>query len=50
MAFRAADHGYRVHVLQFIMGGADSVEDVRGEYNAIAAMPGPSYENRGHYG
>jgi cob(I)alamin adenosyltransferase len=31
-------------------GGADSVEDVRGEYNAIAAMPGVSYENLGHYG
>jgi cob(I)alamin adenosyltransferase len=50
MAFRAAGHGYRVHVLQFMKGGADSVEDVRGEYNAIAAMPGLSYENRGHYG
>ena len=31
-------------------GGADSVEDVRGEYNAIAALPGLSYENLGHYG
>jgi cob(I)alamin adenosyltransferase len=31
-------------------GGAGSVEDVRGEYNAIAAMPGISYENAGHYG
>jgi cob(I)alamin adenosyltransferase len=50
MAFRAAGHGYRVHVLQFMKGGADSVEDVRGEYNAIAAMPGVSYENTGHYG
>ncbi|UIP00289.1 cob(I)yrinic acid a,c-diamide adenosyltransferase [Halobaculum sp. CBA1158] len=50
MAFRAAGHGYRVHVLQFMKGGADSVEDVRGEYNAIAAMPGISYENSGHYG
>ncbi|MFO7926843.1 MAG: cob(I)yrinic acid a,c-diamide adenosyltransferase [Halobacteriota archaeon] len=50
MAFRAAGHGYRVHVLQFMKGGADSVEDVRGEYNAIAAMPGLTYENRGHYG
>ena len=50
MAFRAAGHGYRVHVLQFMKGGADSVEDVRGEYNAIAAMPGVSYENLGHYG
>ena len=45
MAFRAAGHSYRVHVLQFIKGGADIVEDVRGEYNAIAAMPGLSYEN-----
>ncbi|WP_256301374.1 cob(I)yrinic acid a,c-diamide adenosyltransferase [Haloarchaeobius salinus] len=50
MAFRAAGHGYRVHVLQFMKGGADSVEDVRGEYNAIDAMPGLSYENTGHYG
>jgi cob(I)alamin adenosyltransferase len=31
-------------------GGADSVEAVRGEYNAIAAVPGLSYENAGHYG
>jgi len=50
MAFRAAGHGYRVHVLQFMKGGADSVEAVRGEYNAIAAVPGLSYENTGHYG
>ena len=50
MAFRAAGHGYRVHLLQFMKGGADSVEDVRGEYNAIAALPGISYENSGHYG
>ena len=50
MAFRAAGHGYRVHVLQFMKGGADSVESVRGEYNAIAAVPGISYENTGHYG
>jgi len=50
MAFRAAGHGSRVHVLQFMKGGAGSVEDVRGEHNAIAAMPGLSYENLGHYG
>jgi cob(I)alamin adenosyltransferase len=50
MGFRAAGHGYRVHLLQFMKGGADSVEDVRGEYNAIAAVPGISYENLGHYG
>ncbi|SDM06964.1 cob(I)alamin adenosyltransferase [Halogranum gelatinilyticum] len=50
MAFRAAGHGFRVHVLQLMKGGADSVEDVRGEYNAIAAVPGISYENLGHYG
>ena len=50
MGFRAAGHGYRVHMLQFMKGGADSVEDVRGEYNAIDAMPGFSYENTGHYG
>ena len=50
MAWRAAGHGYRVHVLQFMKGGAASVEDVRGEYNAIAVVPGISYENLGHYG
>lgn len=50
MAFRAAGHGFRVHVLQLMKGGADSVEDVRGEYNAMAAVPGISYENLGHYG
>lgn len=50
MAVRAAGHGFRVHLLQFLKGGADSVEAVRGEYNAIAALPGISYENLGHYG
>jgi cob(I)alamin adenosyltransferase len=50
MATRAVGHGYRVHLLQFMKGGTDSVEDVRGEYNAIAALPGFSYENLGHYG
>ncbi|EMA71380.1 cob(I)yrinic acid a,c-diamide adenosyltransferase [Halorubrum distributum] len=50
MGFRAAGHGHRVHMLQFMKGGADSVEGVRGEYNAIAAVPGFSYENAGHYG
>ena len=50
MGMRAAGHGYRVHVLQFMKGGASSVEAVRGEYNAIAALPGISYENLGHYG
>jgi cob(I)alamin adenosyltransferase len=50
MGFRAAGHGYRVHMLQFMKGGASSVEDVRGEYNAIAEMPGFTYENSGQYG
>ncbi|WP_255196559.1 cob(I)yrinic acid a,c-diamide adenosyltransferase [Halorarius litoreus] len=50
MGFRAAGHGYRVHMLQFMKGGASSVEATRGEYNAIAAMPGFTYENTGHYG
>jgi len=50
MGTRAAGHGYRVHMLQFMKGGTASVEDVRGEYNAIAALPGYSYENVGHYG
>lgn len=50
MGFRAAGHGYRVHMLQLMKGGTDSVEAVRGEYNAIGAMPGFSYENLGHYG
>ncbi|WP_226012163.1 cob(I)yrinic acid a,c-diamide adenosyltransferase [Halomicrobium salinisoli] len=50
MGMRAAGHGYRVHLLQFMKGGTGSVEDVRGEYNAIAELPGFSYENAGHYG
>ncbi|MEF8887580.1 MAG: cob(I)yrinic acid a,c-diamide adenosyltransferase [Haloarculaceae archaeon] len=50
MGMRAAGHGYRVHVLQFMKGGTGTVEDTRGEYNAIAALPGMSYENAGHYG
>jgi cob(I)alamin adenosyltransferase len=50
MGFRAAGHGYRVHLLQFMKGGADSVEATRGEYNAIAATPGFTFENSGHYG
>jgi len=50
MGARAAGHGYRVHMVQFMKGGADSVEAVRGEYNAIAALPGFTYENTGHYG
>jgi cob(I)alamin adenosyltransferase len=50
MGFRAAGHGYRVHLLQFMKGGAASVEDVRGEYNAIDAVPGFTYEHSGHYG
>jgi cob(I)alamin adenosyltransferase len=50
MGFRAAGHGYRVHLLQFMKGGAASVEATRGEYNAIAALRGISYENTGHYG
>ncbi len=50
MATRAVGHGYRVHLLQFMKGGTGTVEDVRGEYNAIAALPGFTYENAGHYG
>lgn len=50
MAMRAVGHGYRVHLLQFMKGGTGTVEDVRGEYNAIAALPGFTYENSGHYG
>ncbi|MFC6718314.1 cob(I)yrinic acid a,c-diamide adenosyltransferase [Natrialbaceae archaeon GCM10025810] len=50
MGMRAAGHGYRVHLLQFMKGGASSVRPVRGEYNAIAALPGITYENLGHYG
>ncbi|ELY54632.1 ATP:corrinoid adenosyltransferase BtuR/CobO/CobP [Natronococcus amylolyticus DSM 10524] len=50
MGMRAAGHGYRVHLLQFMKGGASSVDAVRGEYNAIEALPGMSYENLGHYG
>jgi len=42
MGLRAADHGYRVHMLQFMKGGASSVDAVRGEYNAMAMLPGLS--------
>ena len=50
MGFRAAGHGYRVHLLQFMKGGAGSVEDVRGEYAAIDALPTFTYERTGEYG
>lgn len=50
MGVRAVGHGYRVHMLQFLKGGAASVEDVRGEYNAIERLPGFTYENLGQYG
>ena len=40
MGLRAAGHGYRVHMLQFMKGGTGTVEDIRGEYNAIDAIPG----------
>ncbi|EMA44854.1 cob(I)yrinic acid a,c-diamide adenosyltransferase [Halococcus saccharolyticus] len=50
MGFRAAGHGYRVHLLQFMKGGAASVEATRGEYNAIDVVSGFTYENSGHYG
>ncbi|SMO68741.1 cob(I)yrinic acid a,c-diamide adenosyltransferase [Halorubrum cibi] len=50
MGARAVGHGHRVHMLQFMKGGADSVEAVRGEYNAIRSLPGFSFENTGHYG
>ncbi len=50
MGLRAVGHGFRVHMLQFMKGGTQTVEDTRGEYNAIAALPGYSYENLGHYG
>ncbi|MFB6283384.1 MAG: cob(I)yrinic acid a,c-diamide adenosyltransferase [Halobacteria archaeon] len=50
MGIRAVGHGYRVHMIQFMKGGTSTVEDVRGEYNAIEVLPGFSYENSGHYG
>jgi len=50
MGLRAAGHGYRVHVLQFMKGGTPSVEGVRGEFNAIAHVPGYTIENTGHVG
>ena len=50
MGFRAAGHGYRVHLLQFMKGGAASVEDARGEYAAIEQVAGFTYEHSGHYG
>ena len=50
MGVRAAGHGYRVHMVQFMKGGTSTVEDVRGEYNALEYVPGFTYENTGHYG
>ena len=50
VGLRAVGHGFRVHMLQFMKGGAPSVEPVRGEYNAIAHLPGYTYEHVGHYG
>jgi len=50
MGLRAAGHGYRVHVLQFMKGGTPSVEGVRGEFNAITQVPGYTIENTGHVG
>jgi cob(I)alamin adenosyltransferase len=50
MGFRAAGHGYRVHLLQFMKGGAGTVEDARGEYAAIEALPTFTYERTGEYG
>ncbi|MEF8854846.1 MAG: cob(I)yrinic acid a,c-diamide adenosyltransferase [Haloarculaceae archaeon] len=50
MGLRAAGHGYRVHLLQFMKGGTETLEDGRGEYAAIAALPAFSCETRGHYG
>nr|WP_135663419.1 cob(I)yrinic acid a,c-diamide adenosyltransferase [Halorhabdus rudnickae] len=50
MGLRGAGHGYRVHVLQFMKGGTPSVEGVRGEFNAIAHVPGYTIENTGHVG
>lgn len=50
MGFRAAGHGYRVHLLQFMKGGARTVDDVRGEYNAIDQFPTFTYEATGEYG
>jgi cob(I)alamin adenosyltransferase len=50
MGFRAAGHGYRVHLLQFMKGGAGTVEDARGEYAAIEVLPTFTYERTGEYG
>lgn len=50
LGMRAAGHGYRVHALQFMKGGADSVAEDRGEYGAIPAIPGFTIERAGEYG
>jgi cob(I)alamin adenosyltransferase len=50
MGFRAAGHGYRVHLLQFMKGGAGTVEDARGEYASIETLPTFTYERTGEYG
>ena len=50
MGVRAAGHGYRVHAVQFMKGGTYTVEDVRGELNALSHVPGFTVEHTGHYG
>lgn len=36
-------------MLQFMKGSADAINSTHGEYNAIGAVPGFSYENTTHY-
>ncbi len=49
MGLRAAGHGFRVHLLQVMAGDDSSDQPTRGEYSAIAAVPGFTYENGRHY-
>lgn len=50
IGIRAASDGCRVTLLQFMKGGADGIDVVRGEYNGIRALPGLSFETVGCYG
>ncbi|ESS11890.1 MAG: ATP:corrinoid adenosyltransferase [uncultured archaeon A07HR60] len=49
MGLRAAGHGFRVHLLQVMAGDDSDDQPTRGEYSAIAAIPGFTFENGRHY-
>ncbi len=50
MGVRAVGHGYRVHMMQFMKGGTDTIHERPGEYTTIENIKGFTYENWGQYG